>query len=80
MVDGLARELADVDPLPCDWKLAALEPARDQHLLGDLVRRTAWVGDDLEQLPPVLRRNVQVLAQQSLRGSVDAGHGRPQLV
>ena len=59
-LDRPARELGDVDAVVLDGDLAAVEPAREQHLLGDLRQALGLRRDHLQQLGSLLGRKIEL--------------------
>ena len=70
----------NVHGLLADRQVVAIQPSRQQHLLGDLRQPDRLGGDDLQQRAPAFLRELDVLAQERLGSAVDTRHRRPQLV
>ena len=68
-----------VDRLVMHDDLVAVQARREEDLLGDLAEPCRLCRDHLDQLAPLLRRDV-LPAQQRLSRAVDGGHRRAQLV
>src|SRR6266511_2838936 len=62
-LDRCAHDVGDVHRLPLHTHVAAVEPARQQHLLCDLAQSSGLRRDHLQKLLPLLRGEDDVFAE-----------------